>query len=360
LRTLRACNTAAASFSNQPNPATRKTAAMAEQQAGEPPSGDSNSTPRVRSRSHRGGSSGRGRSGGRGASTASPDVQRRILFEQAAASTPPPAVVGNRQQQQQQHASTPTGRGRGRGSGSAGNRGVAAGPQDRQQQPHHRHNQQQQYTPRSAEHHARPPQPMSNSIPYRAHSSGQRGVPPSSPQQHSDQSTMQRYDVGGRTPTRGGRGLYDPNNNSARGRGRGSRQQHNGHNAHNGQSTPDRGADSSTGDATPNGQQRPQQQRRQFTPGTDGKARKQYEEHITQEQAEQGLANGTLLRGGLRINAKNYQAAYVMVEDGAMPCDVFIDTQWDRNRGLDGDTVSTYSIVALLLFHYCFGGALSE
>eukprot|EP00953_Heterococcus_sp_UTEX-ZZ885_P041541 21189-Heterococcus_DN1.PRE.1 len=306
---------------------------MAEHQGGLP-SGDASSTPRPRSRAR--GSSGRGR-GGRGETgvIASPDVQRRILFEQAVST---PSAGADKQSSKHHVASTPPGRGtRGRGSG---NRGAADGHQGRQQQqqqqPHHNHHQnhQQHHTPRSAESRARPPQPMNNSIPYRTHSSGQRGAPHSNPQQQqSDQNNMQRYDVGGRTPTQGGRGLYDPNQNSARGCGRGSRL----HSGRNGRTTPDRGADSNS-DATPNGHQQ-QQQRRQFTPGTDGKARKQYEEHITQEQAEQGLSSGILLRGGLRINAKNYQAAYVTVEDGAMPCDVFIDTQWDRNRGLDGDIV---------------------
>jgi hypothetical protein len=311
---------------------------MAEHQGGLP-SGDASSTPRPRSRAR--GSSGRGR-GGRGETggIASPDVQRRILFEQAVST---PSAGADKQSSKHHEASTPPGRGT-RGRGSTGNRGAADGHQGRQQQqqqPHHNHHQnhQQHHIPRSAESRARPPQPMNNSIPYRTHSSGQRGAPHSNPQQQqSDQNNMQRYDVGGRTPTQGGRGLYDPHQNSARGCGRGSRL----HSGRNGRTTPDRGADSNS-DATPNGHQQ-QQQRRQFTPGTDGKARKQYEEHIAQEQAEQGLSSGVLLRGGLRINAKNYQAAYVTVEDGAMPCDVFIDTQWDRNRGLDGDTVSTFII----------------
>ena len=43
--------------------------------------------------------------------------------------------------------------------------------------------------------------------------------------------------------------------------------------------------------------------------------------------------------GELRVNARNFQSAYVTVPDGSLPCDVFIDGVWDRNRALDGDTV---------------------
>ncbi|KAG5185382.1 hypothetical protein JKP88DRAFT_276796 [Tribonema minus] len=62
-----------------------------------------------------------------------------------------------------------------------------------------------------------------------------------------------------------------------------------------------------------------------------------YEEYVTEDEALARVADGAAYRGGIRVNARNFQSAYVTVDGGVLPCDVYIDGVKARNRALDGD-----------------------
>eukprot|EP00475_Leptophrys_vorax_P027248 TRINITY_DN38848_c0_g1_i1.p1 TRINITY_DN38848_c0_g1~~TRINITY_DN38848_c0_g1_i1.p1 ORF type:complete len:913 (-),score=208.56 TRINITY_DN38848_c0_g1_i1:149-2800(-) len=65
-----------------------------------------------------------------------------------------------------------------------------------------------------------------------------------------------------------------------------------------------------------------------------------FEEHWSRERIEEGLANGSLFRGKLRINAKKSIEGYVTVDGGAFGRDVLIDGLKQRNRAIHGDCVA--------------------
>jgi len=62
-----------------------------------------------------------------------------------------------------------------------------------------------------------------------------------------------------------------------------------------------------------------------------------YEEFWSIDQVEQGLSEGTLYKGYLRINKRNFNDSYVTCE--GQPKDFYIFQQKYRNRALDGDVV---------------------
>jgi exoribonuclease R len=80
-------------------------------------------------------------------------------------------------------------------------------------------------------------------------------------------------------------------------------------------------------------------------------SRQIFDAHITLEEAELGIKvkniekilfknvmkEGTLYKGVIRVNAKNFHQAYVTAE--GLLQDVYIDGSRARNRALDGDTV---------------------
>ncbi|KAM3966197.1 DIS3-like exonuclease 2 [Aphomia sociella] len=65
---------------------------------------------------------------------------------------------------------------------------------------------------------------------------------------------------------------------------------------------------------------------------------KQFEFHLTTEEAELGLKNNTLIEGVLRINPKQFQHSYLSSHDRSEQ-DVLIDGLKNRNRALEGDIV---------------------
>lgn len=65
---------------------------------------------------------------------------------------------------------------------------------------------------------------------------------------------------------------------------------------------------------------------------------KKYENYISPEEAEQGLKNGTLVEGILRINPKQFQHGFISTSDREEQ-DMFIDGVKNRNRSLEGDIV---------------------
>ncbi|ORX43377.1 RNB-domain-containing protein [Piromyces finnis] len=62
-----------------------------------------------------------------------------------------------------------------------------------------------------------------------------------------------------------------------------------------------------------------------------------YSKYLTQEEVEEGLANGTLYEGIIRVNSKNGNESYVTV--AGMDNDVRITSVKLRNRALDNDIV---------------------
>eukprot|EP00123_Amoebidium_parasiticum_P017821 comp23998_c0_seq1/m.42718 comp23998_c0_seq1/g.42718 ORF comp23998_c0_seq1/g.42718 comp23998_c0_seq1/m.42718 type:complete len:941 (-) comp23998_c0_seq1:35-2857(-) len=63
-----------------------------------------------------------------------------------------------------------------------------------------------------------------------------------------------------------------------------------------------------------------------------------FEEYWDEVRLAEGLANGTLTRGKIRINQANYQEAFAAVD--IFDRDVFLETMRDRNRALNGDRVA--------------------
>jgi len=66
--------------------------------------------------------------------------------------------------------------------------------------------------------------------------------------------------------------------------------------------------------------------------------RQDYDDHLTIEQVNQGLENGTLVRGTLRVNKRRFREAYVT--NPAFERDILIDGHKARNRALHGDIVA--------------------
>jgi len=65
--------------------------------------------------------------------------------------------------------------------------------------------------------------------------------------------------------------------------------------------------------------------------------RSRFKEHLSAEEVESGLKDGTLLQGVLRVNHKRMRLAYVSVE--GFDKDVLIDGVFARNRAFEGDIV---------------------
>lgn len=65
---------------------------------------------------------------------------------------------------------------------------------------------------------------------------------------------------------------------------------------------------------------------------------KHYETYWSTEHVSQGLKQGILLQGEVRVNQKNYEEAYISLPDGGN--DILILGLKDRNRALNGDVVA--------------------
>nr|CAH7755922.1 unnamed protein product [Callosobruchus chinensis] len=63
-----------------------------------------------------------------------------------------------------------------------------------------------------------------------------------------------------------------------------------------------------------------------------------FPDYMSKEDVETGLANGTLIRGFVRINPKNFKDSYVSNEDTTL-ADYYLTSLLDRNRALEGDEV---------------------
>ncbi|XP_074654107.1 DIS3-like exonuclease 2 isoform X2 [Tubulanus polymorphus] len=68
------------------------------------------------------------------------------------------------------------------------------------------------------------------------------------------------------------------------------------------------------------------------------KSSKSYEAHLPVEIVSEGLKRGTIVKGTIRINPKNYEDAYIPHPDGKS--DIYIRGTRDRNRSLEGDVVA--------------------
>ncbi|XP_047113622.1 DIS3-like exonuclease 2 [Schistocerca piceifrons] len=62
-----------------------------------------------------------------------------------------------------------------------------------------------------------------------------------------------------------------------------------------------------------------------------------FEKYLPQREIEEGLQNGTLIKGIIRINQRNYKESYISNPDGQM--DILISGVQKRNRALEGDEV---------------------
>eukprot|EP00729_Bicosta_minor_P017111 gene17111-21391_t len=61
-----------------------------------------------------------------------------------------------------------------------------------------------------------------------------------------------------------------------------------------------------------------------------------FEDYITQADAEAGEAAGTMVRGRVRINAKNFEQSYIPGGKRFLR-DIYVTSLQDRNRALEGD-----------------------
>ncbi|CAH1240354.1 DIS3L2 [Branchiostoma lanceolatum] len=74
------------------------------------------------------------------------------------------------------------------------------------------------------------------------------------------------------------------------------------------------------------------------TPGrTPGRGMQPFAEYISREAVAEGLKKGDFIKGALRINARNFEDAYVPAPDGMS--DLYIPGIHARNRALNGDIV---------------------
>ncbi|KAJ8980439.1 hypothetical protein NQ317_001612 [Molorchus minor] len=65
---------------------------------------------------------------------------------------------------------------------------------------------------------------------------------------------------------------------------------------------------------------------------------KKFEEYIDIDKVNEGLANGILIKGFVRINPKNFKDSYVSNENTSL-VDYYLTSVIDRNRALEGDEV---------------------
>nr|CAI5832710.1 unnamed protein product [Callosobruchus analis] len=63
-----------------------------------------------------------------------------------------------------------------------------------------------------------------------------------------------------------------------------------------------------------------------------------FPDYMSKEEVYTGLANGTLIKGFVRINPKNFKDSYVSNEDTTL-ADYYLTSVLDRNRALEGDEV---------------------
>jgi protein SSD1 len=66
--------------------------------------------------------------------------------------------------------------------------------------------------------------------------------------------------------------------------------------------------------------------------------RPRYEAYLSPELMAEGIDNGTLYQGILRINRRNRSDSYVTSDD--LEYDIYINGSRDRNRALEGDMVA--------------------
>ncbi|CAM9921663.1 unnamed protein product, partial [Hapterophycus canaliculatus] len=59
---------------------------------------------------------------------------------------------------------------------------------------------------------------------------------------------------------------------------------------------------------------------------------------------EEGLQNGSLFRGKLRINARRRSTAFVTADGGVLGVDIFLENEKARNRAQEGDLVRCRSM----------------
>ncbi|CAK8697461.1 DIS3-like exonuclease 2 [Clavelina lepadiformis] len=62
-----------------------------------------------------------------------------------------------------------------------------------------------------------------------------------------------------------------------------------------------------------------------------------YDEYMSKDDVDKGIANGEIVTGALRVNSKKYTHAFISYETGK---DILIDGLRDRNRAFDGDIVA--------------------
>lgn len=61
-----------------------------------------------------------------------------------------------------------------------------------------------------------------------------------------------------------------------------------------------------------------------------------------------GLRNGTLFQGKLRINTSRRSTAFVTADGGVLPSDIFLENEKARNRAQEGDLVRANRVETLL------------
>lgn len=70
----------------------------------------------------------------------------------------------------------------------------------------------------------------------------------------------------------------------------------------------------------------------------DSQRRIHYEDHLTQKEVSQGLEEGTLVKGYIRVNPYNRAEAYITCT--GLCADVFVNGEVCRNRAFEGDLVA--------------------
>ncbi|XP_013775846.1 DIS3-like exonuclease 2 [Limulus polyphemus] len=68
-----------------------------------------------------------------------------------------------------------------------------------------------------------------------------------------------------------------------------------------------------------------------------GSSKDKFEEYLSKSEVQEGLKQGELIEGVIRINQRNYNDAFISSPDGQM--DIYISGMRDRNRALNGDVV---------------------
>ncbi|KAK6054430.1 hypothetical protein COOONC_08066 [Cooperia oncophora] len=65
-----------------------------------------------------------------------------------------------------------------------------------------------------------------------------------------------------------------------------------------------------------------------------------FKKHMSEDEIREGLANGTLLKGQIRINQKKFEEAFIDNPNGSEFPDIAVLGMPDRNRALQGDVVA--------------------